>query len=42
MINEEGKVLTVGQQAEQMGHLKHGNYLLKCQPFFRLLVKVMY
>ena len=42
MIDAQGQVLPAAQQAEQMHHLQHGNYLLKCQPFFRLLVRIMY
>ena len=42
MFDVDGKVLPPAKQAEEMCHLNHGNYLLKCQPFFRLLVRIMY
>ena len=42
MLDADGKILPPNEQTEQMAHLNHGNYLLKCQPFFRLLVRIMY
>ena len=42
MMDASGKVLTPALKAEQLCHLQHGNYLLRCQPFFRLMVRIMY
>ena len=42
MIDAQGQILPQAQQAEQMCHLQHSNFLLRCQPFFKLMVKILY
>lgn len=37
-----GRILSQEEQAEQVQHLAHSSYLLKCQSFFRLLVRLTY
>ena len=42
MVDASGNVLSPSKQAEQLAHLQHGTYLLKCKSFFQLLIKIMY